>query len=659
MFKRSQLRGLVVLVSVLVFAVIGYLVIQNSKAAVNADINGDGNVGIADLTVLAANYGLSGKNFSQGDITGDGLVNIYDFSVLAAQWGTNPGSTFVFPTIPDTNYAIPGGAIFADIAHGNNNNSGTQAAPVATLASAYSKVPTGGTIVLKAGVYHEGELSINKQITIQAAPHEQVWLDGTTTQNSGWVADAQTWRLDNSPSQNLCKSSCVEDPSQIDSNYPMSWSPQMVFRDGTPLTEVDSKAAVSSGEFFFDTASNSLYLGDNPSGHTTEITIMRRALMVNVNAASGTVIRGIGFRRYGSIENPSVSPYYFAQVMTNTNVNNVTFEKNMFYQGASRGLFVGNSTNIIVRGNVFQSNGMNGFDMNKATGTLFEQNQVLNNNAEHYSTTSSTSQVIAGSKVANSAGGIIQDNIFDGNDGQGWWCDVACANFKVVRNIFRNNSKEGIFYEISDTGIIASNLIYNNGRGIAVGSANTKIYNNTVVSNGTGIIVYDDSRDGGTNGAIGPPPIGPNSVNDQVVNNIIATTNQADRCGQTNLMDACDAGQTNGAQMFPSASSMDYNLYLRPSSTPTILLAWSTGSGVRANYNSVTAIRSALGLEMHGIDSISALTSVFNDPTNGDYQLKSGSPALNAGVSLPSDVASAIGIAASPVNIGMLVWPSL
>ncbi len=87
MLKQSRSRRLVILVGVLVFAVIGYLVIHNSKAATNADINNDGGVGIADLTILAANYGQNGKTFSQGDITGDGTVNIYDFSILAANWG--------------------------------------------------------------------------------------------------------------------------------------------------------------------------------------------------------------------------------------------------------------------------------------------------------------------------------------------------------------------------------------------------------------------------------------------------------------------------------------------------------------------------------------------------------------------------------------------
>ncbi len=51
------------------------------------DINSDGSVDINDLTILAANFGLSGKTFAQGDLNGDGTVNIFDFSILAFNWG--------------------------------------------------------------------------------------------------------------------------------------------------------------------------------------------------------------------------------------------------------------------------------------------------------------------------------------------------------------------------------------------------------------------------------------------------------------------------------------------------------------------------------------------------------------------------------------------
>jgi len=53
----------------------------------NGDINGDGAVNIADLSILAAHWGDSGATLSEGDLNGDGVINIADLSILATNWG--------------------------------------------------------------------------------------------------------------------------------------------------------------------------------------------------------------------------------------------------------------------------------------------------------------------------------------------------------------------------------------------------------------------------------------------------------------------------------------------------------------------------------------------------------------------------------------------
>jgi hypothetical protein len=52
------------------------------------DANGDEIVDVGDLGVLAANYGSSGKNWSQGDFTGNGVVDVGDLGILAANYGS-------------------------------------------------------------------------------------------------------------------------------------------------------------------------------------------------------------------------------------------------------------------------------------------------------------------------------------------------------------------------------------------------------------------------------------------------------------------------------------------------------------------------------------------------------------------------------------------
>jgi N-acetylmuramoyl-L-alanine amidase len=66
------------------------------------DGNHNGVVTIEDFNVLATNFGLSGKNFSQGnyDYSADGVVNILDFNILATNFGVSVSTTP--PAAPQT-----------------------------------------------------------------------------------------------------------------------------------------------------------------------------------------------------------------------------------------------------------------------------------------------------------------------------------------------------------------------------------------------------------------------------------------------------------------------------------------------------------------------------------------------------------------------------
>ncbi len=54
---------------------------------VSRDINGDGIVNQADVTILLANYGVSPLNNPKADLNGDGLVNAIDYAYLLDAYG--------------------------------------------------------------------------------------------------------------------------------------------------------------------------------------------------------------------------------------------------------------------------------------------------------------------------------------------------------------------------------------------------------------------------------------------------------------------------------------------------------------------------------------------------------------------------------------------
>ena len=51
------------------------------------DFNRDRAVNLSDFTILANNFGQSGRTFSQGDANYDGVVNLSDFTILANRFG--------------------------------------------------------------------------------------------------------------------------------------------------------------------------------------------------------------------------------------------------------------------------------------------------------------------------------------------------------------------------------------------------------------------------------------------------------------------------------------------------------------------------------------------------------------------------------------------
>lgn len=53
-----------------------------------ADLNGDQQINLTDLSVLLANFGISGATAAQGDLNGDTQVNLTDLSILLSVFGT-------------------------------------------------------------------------------------------------------------------------------------------------------------------------------------------------------------------------------------------------------------------------------------------------------------------------------------------------------------------------------------------------------------------------------------------------------------------------------------------------------------------------------------------------------------------------------------------
>jgi parallel beta-helix repeat protein len=239
--------------------------------------------------------------------------------------------------------------------------------------------------------------------------------------------------------------------------------------------------------------------------------------------------------------------------------------------------------------------------------SLIQNNETSFNN-EHgiYDSNSSANSTIRANRSHDNHGSGIHMN-GDNSEQPG---DGLITFALVEKNIIYNNGAgggSGINCDGVTNSTIRNNLIYNNlASGISLyaidgaqGSSNDLIYNNTIVmAPGSRWPINIAASTGGQ----------PNPTGNQIKNNILYTP---------------DAGHGSVTTYGPAVSGFasDYNVVVPTFSvdgdnTTISLSAWH-----------------ALGYDLHSIVAVPA--NLFVDPANNNYQLKAGSPAIGAGISLP------------------------
>ncbi|MBW4637627.1 MAG: right-handed parallel beta-helix repeat-containing protein [Gloeocapsa sp. UFS-A4-WI-NPMV-4B04] len=378
--------------------------------------------------------------------------------------------------IKNTNYQIPNNAYFVS-PNGRNNNSGKSPRSPLTVERAIAIARPGSTIVFRGGVYRGVDVKITKKLTLQAYPHEEPLLKGSTIVK-GWVADGRTWRKDGwkySFPQNM-------KDVYIDRKHPLAGHRDMVYVNGNSLRQVGRRDRVSPGTFYVDARNNKLYIGSNPAGKTVEATTRDGAFDLTTNRRShpsGTVIRGLGFAHYAE------------DAVGLLKTSHVTLDNNTFVWNGLRGVHFQQSSNGVVRGNTFSFNGMHGIRGSWANSMVLEGNMFSYNNQEHFR----KDYTAAGIKVLQTDGLVSRNNVFEHNIGNGLWFDASSSNATVKNNTFRNNEQIGIMFELSHNAIASGNRISGSPAGIMIAdSSSIQVHNNTFSRNNKHVVIKDSKR---------------------------------------------------------------------------------------------------------------------------------------------------------------------
>jgi parallel beta-helix repeat protein len=442
--------------------------------------------------------------------------------------------------------------------------------PFCTIGAATGKLLAGDTALVGPGQYREqvsatatGEK--DAPITIRATSPNTVLLGSNDVSDvAGWMASGTTaWQHAYAPTA----------------------APTQVWLDGQPLSKAPSAAQTTSGSWFYDTATATLYVdvgGANPAlGHT--VTAGARNYGVLLRGVSDFVLSGFAVRQ------TNLAGVYLdgTQRIALTGMD-VT-------QAGAYGVTVDNSTDATLSGIQANLNGSIGIRMFTDADSAVRDSVTHDNNYHGVSVQSGTrvavsgvttygnkrlgSRVAAGIDVSQSSKDtLVEDSTSYANDDSG-----AEAYTGSTGTIFRRN----VIYDNGDHGIDTS------------GAPGTVVVGNTVVRNATAGINFE----GGSSGAI--------SRNNIALDNAVGSSRTV---GEIRVDEASASG-----------TSLDRDLVFQSSGGP--LFEWASQP-----YTTLASFKTVSGQEQTGL----AADPQFADLAARNLHLTTGSPAIDAADTTPA-----------------------
>lgn len=533
---------------------------------------------------------------------------------------------------------------------GSDTNPGTAASPVRTVAHALAIAPAGATIVLHAGTYHEALDHITKQVTIENAPHEAAWLDGSEVV-SGFTAQGATWTTPYSYAFNSGPTYKKDQPDYtqaswafINPNHPMAAHPDQVWIDGVAQQQVASASSVTAGTFFVDTTAHQLVLGTNPTGHEVRIATLTQAMTLN---AEGTVLRGFGVRNYAN------SQYMMGSVVSYA--SNVTIENLEIDNAATEGLGLYRPGNKVISTTV-RNPGMTGVHGNNADSLVLDRLLVTGANAEKFN----FAPAAAGVKVSRATGFTLTHSTIADSFASGLWTDEDTRDITVDHNTLTNNARNGIMLELSARARVVGNRLIGNGswgsESLFISDTNkTQVWNNTIVGPRTAIRMAQDNRTRANQSGVGDAR--PNAIdadmtwqtmNTVIANNVLqdngaAGASLAEGRGSVNNYAVIHAQNYGGATNNQMVASENGNVIARLAG-PQFAVVWQPAGSAFSAYSTWDRYRAAQSSQ--GTTSYYSGASVMQ--ADG-ATVQSDLVAKATAVSEPSDIATLVGTATAQV----------
>jgi parallel beta-helix repeat protein len=287
---------------------------------------------------------------------------------------------------------------------------------------------------------------------------------------SYWIAQAQVTKRSSYP-------------GTCDSAHPVCTLPEDLFFNNVLKTRVASLSLVASGTWYLDYGTGKVYMGDNPSGHTVEISVLPYAFS---GGAASVTVSHVTIEKYACVAQDGAIQG-FASTYWAIGWNEVRY---------NHGSGIRSGVGMWIHDNYVHHNGQLGIG-GGSSGVGVQSNEIAFNNVSGYS----YYWEAGGVKFSNSQNVTVRYNYSHDNSGPGYWADINSQNIIFDSNQATRNKEAGIMYEISSYGTISNNYIWNDGSN-ADGS-NLWWSGGIMISNSSNVSVYFNNISNCVNGIAG------------------------------------------------------------------------------------------------------------------------------------------------------------
>jgi parallel beta-helix repeat protein len=379
----------------------------------------------------------------------------------------------------------------------------------------------GNTVCFMAGTYRLSEALIPATGSTLIGDPETI-LTGAVDISSGWTAAPPLgwWR----PwAGKQCQPSCEGKDQCADGTNTCAF-PDDVFYDSNRLIRVSNITQLRPGRVWIDYARDRIWMADTPSRHTIEIAQATNAWDSGPPPGRKRVtIDTFIVQRFANDAN--VDDHSCIDMGERWLVKNVEVRY-------CHGIGVDSGDDSVVRDSHVHHNGQLGMHGSDSSDVLIEDNEIDHNNTAGYD----PEWEAGGSKWAKTTRLTVRGNNSHDNFGPGLWTDIDNIYTVYDSNIVTNNTRAGIFHEISYDATITNNIVTGNGwektswlwgAGILIsssggsGSGTIEISGNTLSGNADGIALIQQDRGSGDYG-------------DHLVRNASVKTNTVTMCDGSN-----------------------------------------------------------------------------------------------------------------------------